>query len=152
MSLVNSEFESILADSSKRIEGDIVWKEDEDRSPAVEFRAEILSDAGWPLFIRGSYNRLAGTLTYALILKSEGRVYALDMGKEHHNPSCDQVGETHKHRWTERYRDKDAYVPKDITASVADPCSVWGQFCMEANIRHRGALAPPPPVQENLYL
>lgn len=126
MSLVNSEFESILADGSKRIEGDIVWKEDEDHSPAVEFRAEVLSAVGWPLFIRGSYNRLAGTLTYALILKSEGRIYALDLGKEHHNPTCSQVGEKHKHRWTEQYRDKDAHVPKDITASVTDPCSVWG--------------------------
>ena len=44
----------------------------------------------------------ARTLTYALILKTAGRIYGLDLGKDHHNPQCEQVGEKHKHRWSER--------------------------------------------------
>jgi|GEM_PF-5467784 len=62
MSLTNTEFETILEDTTKRIEKDIVWVEDEDHSPSVEFRAEIASENGWPLFVRGSYNPLAQAL------------------------------------------------------------------------------------------
>ena len=51
--------------------------------------------SGWPLFVKGRYNSAAATLSYALILKSEGRIYALDLGKDHHNPQCHQVGEKH---------------------------------------------------------
>lgn len=151
MSLTNAEIASILADSSKRIEVDIAWGQDEDHSPAVDFRAEVESEKGWPLFVRGSYNRLAGTVTYALILKTEGRIYGLDLGKDHHNPQCTQVGDRHKHRWTERFRDKEAYVPEDITAPVSDPVAVWTQFCAEAKIEHTGRLAQPPAEQGELF-
>lgn len=111
MTLTNAEFETILNDGSKRVDGDIAWQEDEDHSPAVEFRAEVKSDTGWPLFVRGSYNPLIPALSYVLILKTVGRVYGLDMGKDHHNPQCDQVGEKHKHTWTECSRDKEASRP-----------------------------------------
>lgn len=151
MPLTNAEFASILEDSSKRIEGNIPWCEDEDHSPVLEFRAEVLSGTGWPLFVRGSCNLLAGTLTYALILKTEGRIYALDLGKDHHNPQCAQVGERHKHRWTEQFRDKEAYVPDDVTAPSSDPAAVWKQFCAEARIEHTGFLARPV-MQEELSL
>ena len=151
MPLTNNEFASILADVSKYIDGDIDWSKDEDHSPAWQFRAEIKSNAGWPLFVKGRYNFLAGSLNYALILRTEGRVYALDLGKDHHNPQCEQVGEKHKHRWSERYRDKEAYVPDDITAPATDPASVWNQFCAEARIEHRGRLNPLP-SQGELFL
>ena len=72
MVLTNTEFQTILDDSSKRIEGDIVWQEDEDHSPAVEFRAEVASDAGWPIFVRGSFNPLVPALSYMMILKTMG--------------------------------------------------------------------------------
>ncbi|MDZ7754469.1 MAG: hypothetical protein U5S82_23180 [Gammaproteobacteria bacterium] len=153
MALTNAEFASILEDNSKEINGGIEWTEDEDHSPAVEFRVEIHSDVGWPLFVRGSYNRYAGTLSYMLILKTDGRIYGLDMGKDHHNPECTQVGEKHKHSWTEQFRDKEAYVPEDITTLATEPVAVWEQFCAEAKIKHVGGrLAQPPAVQEELLL
>ncbi len=152
MPLTNVEFEAILADCSKQIIGDLAWAEDEDHSPSVEFRAEVQSDAGWPLFVRGSCNQLAGTLSYTLVLKTAGRIYALDLGKEHHNPTCDQVGEKHKHCWKEQFKDKEAYVPADITAPVNDPVAVWRQFCQESHITHRGKLAAPPTLQKDLFL
>jgi hypothetical protein len=151
MTLTITEFESVLGDQSKRIAGDIVWAVDEDHSPSLEFRAEVVSEAGWPLFVRGSVNHVAGTLTFALILKTAGRVYALDLGKDHHNPTCEQVGEKHKHRWTEQFRDKQAYVPTDIAAPVTDPVGVWNEFCAEANITHLGAMARPQPPQRELF-
>jgi hypothetical protein len=76
--------------------------------PPLEFYAEVESAANWPLFIRGSYNRLGETLTYALILKTEEQIYTLDMGKDRHNPECMQGGDKHKHRWTEQFRYKEA--------------------------------------------
>jgi hypothetical protein len=152
MPLTNAEFEAIVADVSKRIVGDLRWSEDEDHSPAVEFRAEVQSAPGWPLFVRGSFNPLAQALSYTLILKTTGRIYALDMGKDHHNPACNQVGEKHKHRWNEQCRDKEAYVPADITALASDPLAVWQQFCQEAKITHEGELAAPPPLQKDLLL
>lgn len=152
MGLTQAEFDAMLSDTGKCIEDDIVWLEDEDHSPSMEFRAEIHSEAGWPLFVRGSFNPLIPALSYALILKNVGRVYALDLGKDHHNPQCNQLGECHKHRWTEQFRDKEAYVPPDITASAEDPVAVWHQFCAEASISHKGVMPKPPARTGDLLL
>jgi hypothetical protein len=149
--LSNAEFEAILSDASKRIDGDIAWQEDEDHSPCVEFRAEVQSDAGWPLFVRGSYNPFIPALSYVLILTTSGRVYGLDLGKDHHNPECNQVGEKHKHKWTEQFRDKEAYVPNDITAPASNPVAVWRQFCAEAGLTHGGDFARPPAANGDLF-
>jgi len=111
----------------------------------------VQSDAGWPLFIKASYNPLIPALSIALISQSAGRIYALDLGKDHHNPDCHQVGEKHKHRWSEQFRDKKAYVPDDISGTACDPKLVWQQFCAETNLSHNGTLAAPPPFQEELY-
>ena len=143
MPLTDQELASILADETKRIQEDITWREDEDHSPAVEFRVELESMNGWPLVLKGYYNAAAGTLSYTLILKTTGRIYGLDLGKAHHNPQCEQVGEKHKHRWSEQYGDKEAYVPDDVNAPVADPVAVWKEFCAEARIRHDGTMQPP---------
>lgn len=77
MRLTDREFRAILEDETKSIVDDIAWSEDEDHSPAWEFRIDVESASGWPLFIKGRYNSVAGTLSYALILKTEGRIYGL---------------------------------------------------------------------------
>jgi len=142
-----ADFEALLIDPTKRVAGDIAWSEDEDHSPAVEFRADVESAPGYPIFINGSYNALAATISYTLVHRGSGRIYALDLGKDHHNPDCHLVGERHKHRWNEPVRDKEAYVPGDITAPVTQPVAVWQQFCAEANIKHEGIMHQPPPLQ-----
>jgi len=151
MPLTNAEFDAILNDETKRVVGDLLWQEDEDHSPSVEFRAEVLSDTGWPLFVKATYNSLIPALSYALILKNVGRVYALDLGKDHHNPQCNQVGEKHKHKWTEQFRDKEAYVPTDITEPASTPVAVWQQFCAEAKLTHDGAMTAPQPPTGDLF-
>ena len=152
VSLTNAECAAILGDGQKCIRNDITWTEDEDHSPAWEFRAEDESPQGWPIFVKGRYNRSAGTLTYALILQTEGRIYGLDMGKDHHNPQCNQVGDKREHRWSEQYRDKEASVPDGVTAPVSEPVAVWRQFCTEARIRHDGIIKSPPLDQGDLEL
>jgi hypothetical protein len=149
--LNTSEFDAILKDSTKQILGDIQWTTDEDHSHCVEFRAEVASAGGWPLFVKGPYNPLIPALSYSLILKTDGRIYGLDLGKDHHNPQCNQVGECHKHRWSEQFRDKEAYKPEDITAPAADPGAVWKEFCAEAGIDHNGRMQPPTLDADDLF-
>lgn len=152
MPISQTEFDAMMEDAQKWIEGDLRWREDPDHSPAVEFRAEIQSAVGYPLWVNARLNRIAGTLSYTLVHRATGRVYALDLGADHHNPTCHRIGEKHKHRWTEQHADKLAYVPGDISATTEEPVRVWQQFCTEAKISHRGTLGHPPVVQEELPL
>jgi len=152
MVLEQEEFEAIIEDVTKRIEGDIKWSEDEDHSPASEFRVEVLSDIGYPLFLKGRYNPLTSKLSYHIIHKGVGRIYGLDLGQDHKNPDGTYVGEKHKHRWTILEKDKVAYVPSDITALADTPVLVWQQFCLEAKIKHDGILQSPLPFQYDLFL
>lgn len=81
-----------------------------------------------------------------------GPIYGLDLGADHHNPTCQRVGEKHKHAWTDQHADKLAYVPEDITAGLEEAVAVWREFCSETRIQHNGALEPPPAVQAELPL
>jgi hypothetical protein len=146
------DFDMLLVDTTKQINGSIEWGKDDDHYPSVEFRAEVISQLKYPIFVKGSYNQIAQTLTYALIHQRYGRIYALDLGKDHHNPTCSTVGRKHKHRWTESFRDKEAYVPDDITALINDPVGVWQQFCKEALLTHDGVMYPPPLIQLTMEL
>ena len=151
MTLTDNEFAAMLSDETKIVSGDILWTQDEDHSPSFEFTVDVQSDAGWPLFVRGSFNPLLPALSFVMILKTAGRVYALDLGKDHKNPDGNMIGEKHKHRWTEQHRDKQAHVPQDITAAADDPLTAWTQFCLEANLRHVGTMHQLPPVQGDLF-
>jgi len=152
MSLSNAEFEALISDAGKQIVGDIQWAEDEDHSPCLCFRAEVRSGAGWPMFINGNFNPLIPRTSFHIIHRQHGRIYGLDHGQDHRNPDGNLIGEKHKHRWKESHRDREAYVPPDITAPPSDPVSVWTQFCSEARIVHQGTLAAPPPIQPDLVL
>lgn len=153
MPLSDTEFAAIMKDP-KAIVDHIRWLGDEDNSPARRFRAEVNSNGGWSMFIQGHYkqghckqghcNRRIDSLTYSLILRTEGRIFGLCLGKDHHNPQCDQVGPKHMHLWTQQHRDKEAYVPSAITAPARDPVTVWQQFCAAAGIQHQGMMFPPP--------
>jgi hypothetical protein len=72
-----------------------------------------------------------------------GRIYGLDLGADHQNPDSEFVGEKHKNYWVAGSRDKWAYVPEDISEPWNRPAAVWGQFCIEANIRHSGNIQDP---------
>ncbi len=136
-------FEAILADDTKWIRGDLSWHSDEYMTSTKTFQAPIHSDRRYPLKIVGRWNPRAGKLSYVLLHRGTGRIYALDMGANHRNPTGELVGETHKHEWTDEFKDKQAYVPMDITAPWNQPLAVWDQFCEEAGIVHSGILYNP---------
>jgi hypothetical protein len=148
--MTNTEFEAIV-NGPKTIDGDIAWSIDEEHSPTVEFRVSV--ECAWPgLSVKGSFNAAAQKLSYVLICQGVGRIYALDLGADHHNPDCHDVGERHKHRWSEAQRDKNAYAPADITEAASNPQGVWQQFCDEANITHSGLLGTVPAAQLDFFL
>ena len=149
--ITQEEFEAILSDPTKRIEGNLTWGDDEDHSPARVFRVPLLCDEARPLDLVGNWNPKAGRLSYVLLHRGSGRVYGLCLGRRHRNPTREQVGETHKHRWSVEHRDKQAYVPPDIAASWDQPVEAWEQFCVEAGITHVGTLDRPD-WQEDLAL
>ncbi|ASC69189.1 hypothetical protein XM38_001150 [Halomicronema hongdechloris C2206] len=150
--LTQAEFDQILDDPSKRIDGDITWT-NSNNTLWSQFRADIITSSDHDLFIQGSYNPVIPALSYILIYPAAGcRIYGLDLGKDHRNPDGRLVGETHKHSWTETFRDKQAYAPPDITAPASNPVEVWQQFCQEARITHNGIMAPPSDSQLDLFL
>jgi hypothetical protein len=149
--LIQDEFEEIINDSSKRVDGDLQWTVDNNVLWA-KFRAEVITDSGYDLFIQGSFNPFISALSYHLIYRPVGRIYGLDLGKNHRNPDQQLVGETHKHRWSETFKDKEAYAPPDITAPASQPIEVWRQFCQEAGIIHNGTMQAPPDQQLDLFL
>jgi hypothetical protein len=105
------------------------------------FKSIRLPGEGWHV------NRLAATISYTLVHCGSGRIYALDVGKEDHNPDCQNTGELHNHRWREQVRDKEAYTPENISAPVSDPVAIWKEFCAEAKIQHAGTMHQTPPLQ-----
>lgn len=150
MTLSQQEYAAIIDDTSKLIREDIVW-EDPANSNRREFRIEIESDEGYPIFLKGWYNSSSGKLSYAIIHRSVGRIYGLDLGAAHKNPDEQWVGEKHKNYWVPGYRDKWAFVPPDITETWNRPVEVWRQFCAEANLTHSGVM-PTPATQRSLPL
>ncbi len=142
MTLSQQEYDSIIGDDTKVIAEDIAWQGGA-HSPAREFRIGIDSDDGYPIFVKGWYNPYSGKLSYAIIHRSVGRIYGLDLGANHRNPDGQLVGEKHKNYWVPGSRDKWAYVPEDITETWSRPVAVWEQFCDEARLKHAGTLDHP---------
>ena len=95
MTLSNQEYEAIINDGTKRIVGDITW-EGKPNAPAREFRVDVDSQTGHPIFIKGWHNSHSGKLSYALIYRILGRIHGLDLGADHCNPDGIFVGEKHK--------------------------------------------------------
>ena len=142
MTLSQQEYNAIIDDDTKVVAEDIAWQP-RSNSPAREFRIDIDSDEGYPIFVKGWYNPFSGKLSYAIIHRSVGRIYGLDLGAEHRNPNGELVGEKHKNYWVPGSRDNWAYVPEDITETWNRPVAAWKQFCDEARLRHTGTIQYP---------
>lgn len=141
-----------MEDTTKRIDCDITWTIDDSHPAALSFRTEVFSEADYPLSAKGYFNHNSRKLTFVLLHRAEGCIYRLDLGIEHPNLDGERVGEKHKHRWSEDMGIKDAYAPKDITATLDDPVGVWEQFCSEAQMNHGGRMHLPPPGQMDMML
>lgn len=151
-SMNQGEYEALMRDPSKRIEGDITWGQDHGHPAALSFREAVESDSGDPISVKGYLNRNSRKLTFVILHRALGPIYRLDLGIEHPNFDGTLIGEKHKHPWVEGIGARDAYEPEDITATVDDPVRVWQQFCEEANLTHSGAMGQPPSGQMGMML
>lgn len=83
--------------------------------------------------IVGTYNSRIRNLSYALIWAG-CRIRGLDVnGPGHRNPDGEWLETPHKHRWTDRDRDRWAYFPDDIVST--DRRGIFLEFLNESNIR-----------------
>ena len=75
----------------------------------------------------------------------------LDIGKRHHNPTCEDVGTIHKHTWTDEFHDKWAYEPPEIeeTNTIRE---VFTAFLTECNIAVNGRFVEPPQEYQEVLL
>ncbi len=142
------EFEAILMDESKRVEVDIEWRADRGRVASYYFRVPLASGPGYPIEVFGRWNQSGRRLSYVLLYSGVGRIYGLDVGHGHRNPDGELLGSPHKHKWSADFRDRQAYMPSDITAQWHEPVRAWGQFCAEARIVHLGRLGEPSRIGE----
>lgn len=134
------ELETLIA-SRKTVEDDVIWRRDQDHSLGWEFRVDCILEEH-TMMVVGSCCKIASVVTFAIIHRPHGRVYGLDIGKDHRNQDGSMVGEKHKHK----IKDGDinyAYEPIDITAKPDDLRTLWQQFCAEANIEHSGKFGVP---------
>lgn len=145
MTFSEAEFQILIADTSKEILGDITWKKDKTHQGSFIFGTEIISNVKYPIYLKASFNYNRGTLSFSIIYKEVGRIYGLDMGQNHKNKATGKkIGRVHKHRWTDLYKDQDAYAPDDITKPYDDVIGVWREFCLESKIIHKGKMLGLP--------
>lgn len=150
MILADDEFKTIM-DSVKVIHSDIIWRRREGRGYALSFRADIDSAFAYSLFVGGYFIPRGPSLSFSLVKDRQQRIYGLDIGSDHRDPSGSFAGKLHKHRWSEHRGDEKAtYTPSDITAPASDPMKVWLQFCAEANIEHKGRMFLPPSYHKEM--
>jgi hypothetical protein len=64
--VTQAEFEALIADLTKRIEGTISWSQDKS-GVVFDFRAKVKSDSGDQLSVKGSHNRKLGKTSYTLL-------------------------------------------------------------------------------------
>lgn len=152
------DFNSFLLDQTKYISQNIEWEDKMNHQSMFTFRVEIFSEiSSYNTFLNGNChprtkNNIA--ITYAIINKTSGeRIYALDVnGTPHKDPvSNTRLSGNHKHKWHPSYGASHAYFPDDIDFASSDPILIWKQFCIEANISHRGYMTPLPSYQLDLF-
>ena len=141
---------AIIADTTKVVQSDIVWRPDESIRGAQQFRVRVSSAERNDLVLRGWFNHHSGKLSYTLLTHQVGRIYGLDLGANHNNENGERLIGTHKVRWTPEDQDRLAYKPEDITAEWWEPDTVWEQFCAEANLTHAGTMMGPIHEEEVL--
>ncbi len=90
--------------------------------------------------------------SFSLLYRGEYRIRALDVDGSHQNKHTDRarwVGQTHKHRWTDRCRDRYAYTPIDILASDVE--DQLAEFCAECGVSYGASIDAVPAGQGELF-
>jgi hypothetical protein len=147
--VTRAEASAILADTTKRIEGDIVWRAHPDIDYAVSFRVEISCSVDKGIVLAAYYNRENNKFYLNLFRRTDGKPFLrLCNESGHHNPSCIQAGDPHLHHWDDEEGDK---IAEGVTLGKTDMQGIWREFCRIANITHNGILQSPPSRQTRMF-
>jgi hypothetical protein len=141
MSFIPSEADvEALLQHGAVIRGEFRWRE----SGRHRFKAEAkLEDTYEDSSVRviGTLNAQLMNLSY-IVLWGTQRIRSLDIGgPPHPNPDGTVIPTPHKHRWTDRYADRVAYRPTDISSDEVE--GVFHQFLAECNITFQGTYRAP---------
>lgn len=125
-----------LLGTGAKIRSEFRWM----RVGKTNYKAEVwLADTyeGARVKLVGTFNVRTQNLSYTLVWAG-CRIRSLDVGgPSHPNPDGELLPTPHKHRWTDRYRDRVAYVPLDITSTQLR--GIFYEFLAECNIEMEGA-------------
>ena len=140
------DIDSILADSTKRIEGDIFWRPHQTRRRTQEFKVDVLSDSLHAMRVVGWCNPNSKKVNLTLFLKQELsllRVFAFNTGLvEYRCADGRRISGSHAHRWSTERQELLAE-PRPHLPSWDQPGQLWLQFCGETKIHHQGVMHPP---------
>ncbi len=136
--LDEDEVDTVLA-SAKYIDENVEWRR---QAGHQTFSVEVLSkEADYDMALVGSVTEQTGYLKLHLFVGPQP-ITMLHMGKAHHNPNCERLtGKVHKHRWSDAFREKEAYVPDDVDTATWE--TLLRSFLKECNIEVRGRFAAP---------
>lgn len=111
----------------------VVWRASPSHPDSEQFEVKIFAEGfEAPLILRGWHSkpRWSFTLDYFGL-----RIRGIDTSR-HRNPANGEVfpyGKIHKHRWTDRFNDKEVYAPEDIDDESLE--SIFRTFLGESNVR-----------------
>jgi len=134
-----NEINDIIEILDKEIDKTVInWKFEDG---VQKFKVDVKNKEGYPLKLVGTYSHKTGNFSFALLLGKK-RIRGLDCGhKPHHNPDCQRIKGPHKHRWTDAYQDREAYVPKSVNCT--DIIQAFRDFLKECKIIFKGTLKRP---------
>ncbi len=143
MELSQEEFESIIADDSKRIVGDIAWRKDPDHRGAFAFAVPVDNAAGRLLRATGWVHLPGRRLSYSLILQAT-RIAGLDYGKtlRHRNLDGTRIVGDHTQHWLAEANRAEARPLPVGMPDWDDLVAAWRRFCAEVGIVHVGRMRP----------
>ncbi len=154
--LITQEESDNIMNEKKYINEEIKWMKKPQHGMIYEFTVPI--ELGFNNKIRLTLivnrNTKIRKFTFTILYNGTVRIKSLDIGKGHKNPPFrkeDQVGKTHKHTWTDQWRDTWAYKPDDITEG-ADFHQLLQEFFLECNIKCLVEIPEIPSIKEELIL
>lgn len=121
----------------------IRWQYD-DRRKIYKFQLKVETPIPeYSARLVGEHNPRNDKTKFALLL-NDRRIRCLEYGPtaRHTNPNGTKIRGLHKHKWTDLYEDREAYVPEDI--DTTSPEKAFRCFIEECKIEFKGKLLPIP--------
>jgi hypothetical protein len=144
--VLQADVDELLASGELSVSGHYSWREASNKA-WIKIDIPVWSEARHNLKICLSLNREEPSLySFALIFNNAFRVRAVDFNGSHTNKHTDNnewIGQTHKHKWTDKCNDRFAYTPTDITSLTLE--DQLKEFCNECGIDCSVTIDPLPP-------